>query len=219
MGGRIIYEISNTFLKFVTSSLNIGYLFIRWDSSVGTNYLVTGGAGFLGINLIRFLLEKGHSAASLDLANFDYPDVIKDVNIIKGDIRDRTIVDRCMKGIDIVVHTAAALPLYKKADIFSTDIDGTRNIVDSAFQHGVERVIHISSTAVYGIPDHHPLLETDRLDGVGPYGRAKIKAEEVCLEYRHKGMCIPGRNLLSGRSDWECLRFFTTGPRMVRIFR
>jgi nucleoside-diphosphate-sugar epimerase len=44
---------------------------------------------------------------------------------------------------------------------------------------------------VYGIPDHHPLLEDDRLDGVGPYGKAKIAAEEICLEYRKKGMCVP----------------------------
>ena len=55
----------------------------------------------------------------------------------------------------------------------------------------VKRFIHISSTAVYGIPDHHPLIEEDRLDGVGPYGIAKIAAEEVCLEYRAKGMIVP----------------------------
>ncbi|WP_010251877.1 NAD-dependent epimerase/dehydratase family protein [Acetivibrio cellulolyticus] len=158
---------------------------------MGKRYLITGGAGFLGINLIRFLLKKGCSVISLDTADFEYDDVKNDIRIIKGDIRDRKIVDKSMEQIDIVVHTAAALPLYKKEDIFSTDIDGTRNIVDSAFNHGVERVIHISSTAVYGIPDHHPLMENDRLDGVGYYGEAKIKAEEVCQEYRKKGMCIP----------------------------
>jgi nucleoside-diphosphate-sugar epimerase len=64
-------------------------------------------------------------------------------------------------------------------------------VIDSAYQHNVERFIHISSTAVYGIPDHHPLLENDKLDGVGPYGICKIKAEEVCFEYRKKGMCVP----------------------------
>jgi nucleoside-diphosphate-sugar epimerase len=96
-----------------------------------------------------------------------------------------------MEGINIVIHTAAALPLYSEADIFSTDIDGTRNIMQSAFEHKVERVIHISSTAVYGIPDHHPLFETDKLEGVGPYGQAKIQAEMVCLEYRGKGMVVP----------------------------
>lgn len=158
---------------------------------MGKAYLITGGSGFLGINLVRFLLEKGHSVSVLDFADFDYPDVKDKVKFIKGDIRDRSIVDSAVKGMDIVVHTAAALPLYKKEDIFSTDIDGTRNVLDSAFKNNVERVVQISSTAVYGIPDHHPLMEDDKLDGVGPYGEAKIKAEEVCLEYRAKGMCVP----------------------------
>ena len=153
-------------------------------------YLVTGGAGFLGINMVRYLLDRGHSVVSLDIAPFDYPEKNR-VKVITGDIRDRSSVDRAMEGVDIVVHTAAALPLYKPADIFSTDIDGTRNILQSALEQKVERVIHVSSTAVYGIPDHHPLLEDDRLDGVGPYGEAKVKAEQVCLEYRKKGMCVP----------------------------
>ena len=54
-----------------------------------------------------------------------------------------------------------------------------------------KRAVHISSTAVYGVPDHHPLLETDKLDGVGPYGQAKIDAENVCLEFRQQGMIVP----------------------------
>jgi nucleoside-diphosphate-sugar epimerase len=158
--------------------------------SESKSYLITGGAGFLGINLVRYLLARGHTVTTLDVAGFDYPERSQ-ITEIKGDIRDRAAVDRAMQGINIVVHTAAALPLYTEADIMSTDLDGTRNVIDSAHQHGVERLIHISSTAVYGIPDHHPLLEDDKLDGVGPYGKAKIMAEEVCLEYRKKGMCVP----------------------------
>ena len=154
------------------------------------SYLITGGAGFLGINLVRYLLERGHKVTSLDIADFNYPERDQ-IAEIKADIRDRAAVDKAMEGVDIVVHTAAALPLYSPEDIFSTDIDGTRNVIDSAHAHGVERFIQVSSTAVYGIPDHHPLLENDKLDGVGPYGEAKIKAEEVCLEYREKGMCVP----------------------------
>jgi nucleoside-diphosphate-sugar epimerase len=154
------------------------------------HYLITGGAGFLGINLTRYLLQRGHSVTTLDIADFDYPERER-VKTIKGDIRDRSSVDRAMQGVQIVVHTAAALPLYKKEDIYSTDIDGTRNVMQSAYEHKVERAIHISSTAVYGIPDHHPLYENDRLHGVGPYGEAKVKAEEVCLEYRKQGMCVP----------------------------
>jgi nucleoside-diphosphate-sugar epimerase len=154
------------------------------------SYLITGGAGFLGINMTRHLLANGHKVTSLDVADFDYPERGQ-ITEIKGDIRDRAAVDKAMQGIHIVIHTAAALPLYSEADIMSTDLDGTRNMIDSAHQHGVERFVHVSSTAVYGIPDHHPLLETDQLDGVGPYGKAKIGAEEVCFEYRKKGMCVP----------------------------
>jgi nucleoside-diphosphate-sugar epimerase len=153
-------------------------------------FLITGGAGFLGINLVRYLLERGHKVRSLDIAPFDYPERNR-VEIHTGDIRDKAAVDRAMEGVDMVVHTAAALPLYKAADIFSTDIDGTRNVIQAAHERGVERFIHISTTAVYGIPDHHPLLETDPMQGVGPYGEAKVKAEEVCLSYRSRGMCVP----------------------------
>jgi nucleoside-diphosphate-sugar epimerase len=63
--------------------------------------------------------------------------------------------------------------------------------MQAALDNGVERAVHISSTAVYGIPDHHPLFEDDPMEGVGPYGIAKVKAEEVCLEFRDKGLCIP----------------------------
>src|SRR5262245_25341288 len=154
-------------------------------------YFVTGGSGFLGINLVRYLLERGHDVVSLDVLPFDYADCKDRVQGIVGDIRDRAAVDRAMQGADIVVHCAAALPLYSKADIISTDIDGTRNVLQSALEAKVERVIHVSSTAVYGVPDHHPLYETDPLIGVGPYGEAKIAAEELCIEYRKQGMCIP----------------------------
>jgi len=156
-------------------------------------YLVTGGAGFLGINLIRYLLEQGHQVVSYDIAPFDYPERADPrVTATTADIRDRPAVDRAMgQGIDVVVHCAAALPLYPKEEIYTTDITGTGNVVDSAYTHGVDRVIHISSTAVYGIPDHHPLVEDDQLQGVGPYGKAKIRAEKICLQYRTHGLCVP----------------------------
>ena len=142
-----------------------------------STYLITGGAGFLGINMTRYLLERGHAVVSLDIADFDYPEKNR-IMEIKGDIRDRAMVDQAMKGVDFVIHTAAALPLYKKEDIYSTDLDGTRNVLQSALDHNVQRVVHISSTAVYGVPDHHPLVENDRLHGVGDYGICKVKAEE-----------------------------------------
>lgn len=157
----------------------------------GATVLVTGGAGFLGINLIRYLLERGYQTASLDIAPFTYPDVADRVRVIDGDIRDPAAVELAMTGVDAVVHTAAALPLYSPEEIVTTDVDGTRLVFETARRHGVGRVVHISSTAVYGIPDHHPLLETDRLDGVGPYGKAKIEAELVALDFRARDMTVP----------------------------
>jgi nucleoside-diphosphate-sugar epimerase len=153
--------------------------------------LVTGGAGFLGINLIRKLVEMNHEVVSLDLAEFNYPDMNDKIRVIQGDIRSSVTVESALSGVDIVIHTAAALPLYSPEEIYSTEVKGTRLLLHEAFMKKVKRFIHISSTAVYGIPDHHPIYETDKLEGVGPYGRAKIEAENVCLEFRSKGMCIP----------------------------
>jgi nucleoside-diphosphate-sugar epimerase len=152
--------------------------------------LITGGAGFLGINLTRHLLSRGYAVASLDVEDFDYPERDR-VEIIKGDIRNKAVVDQAVEGADFVVHTAAALPLYSAQDIYTTDVEGTRNVLDASLRHGVGRFVHVSSTAVYGIPDHHPLYETDKLEGVGPYGQAKIQAEMICLEYRARGLTVP----------------------------
>ncbi len=152
--------------------------------------LVTGGAGFLGINLVRYLLREGARVVTLDIARFDYPEQPR-IREVRGDIRDPDAVRAATEGVDQVVHAAAALPLYDKKDIFSTDVDGTRNVLSTAREAGITRVVHVSSTAVYGIPDHHPIREDDRLEGVGPYGEAKILAERVCADYRSKEMCVP----------------------------
>ncbi len=152
-------------------------------------YFITGGSGFLGINLVRFLLDKGEDVVVYDLLPFDYKEKDKILSIV-GDIRDFEFLKKSMEGVDFVVHTAAALPLYKKEDIISTDIDGTLNVCRASYENKVKRFIHISSTAVYGIPDHHPLVESDKLDGVGEYGKAKIRAEEICSDFRKKGMIV-----------------------------
>ncbi len=153
--------------------------------------LITGGSGFLGINMVRHLLAQGiTSITSLDLEPFDYPEADK-IDAVIGDIRDKDMVKKCMQGVDWVIHCAAALPLYTEEEIMTTDVDGSRNLIEAAEAGGtVERFVHISSTAVYGIPDHHPLIEDDKLIGVGPYGVAKIEAEKACIAHREKGMCV-----------------------------
>jgi len=161
------------------------------DGARWRRVLVTGGSGFTGINLIRYLLERGVVVRSIDIAPFTYADCRGRIEVIDGDIRDEDAVRRAMEGVDLVIHCAMALPLYPERDIMTTGIDGTRRLLEAAEREKVRRFVHISSTAVYGIPDHHPLLETDKLDGVGPYGVAKIGAEDVCAEFRARGLCVP----------------------------
>ena len=152
--------------------------------------LVTGGAGFLGINLCRHFLRLGHRVRSLDIADFAYPER-GSVEALRGDIRNCASVDAAMKDVSIVVHCAAALPQQSAWEIHSTNVEGTRLLLGAAPRFGIDRFVFISSTAVYGIPDHHPLTERDPLHGVGPYGKSKIAGEQLCLQYRAAGHCVP----------------------------
>lgn len=144
----------------------------------------------MGINLVRYLLDRGHFVRSYDIAPFTYPEADR-ISVLQGDIRDRDLHDAAFEGVDCVVHCAAALPLADEAEIRSTNVDGTRALLETAAARGVDRFIHISSTAVYGVPDHHPLTEDDPMHGVGPYGASKVAAEEICAEFRAGGMCLP----------------------------
>ncbi|MCY4009739.1 MAG: NAD-dependent epimerase/dehydratase family protein [Chloroflexi bacterium] len=153
-------------------------------------FLITGGAGFLGINLTRYLLARGQQVTSLDLAPFAYPERER-ITVCTGDIRNREDLHAALVGVDIVIHCAAALPLYAREDIYTTDIDGTRRVMEEARRAGCSRAVHISSTAVYGIPDHHPLYEDDPLVGIGPYGEAKIEAEHIARAARADDFIVP----------------------------
>jgi nucleoside-diphosphate-sugar epimerase len=152
---------------------------------------ITGISGFLSINLVRYLLKRGYDRlAGIDLVDFTYPERDQ-IEFLQGDIRNPEDVRQSMAGADMVIHTAAALPLYPPEDIYSTEVEGTRIVLQQAREYGIKRFIHISTTAVYGVPDHHPIYETDSVSGVGPYGEAKIQAETVCQEYREAGLCVP----------------------------
>lgn len=154
--------------------------------------VVTGGAGFLGYHISQKVsrITNFSDCVFFDIAEFETGEYDKDIKCIYGDVRDKKQMDEMMKGVDVVIHCAAALPLWKKEDIFETNIEGTRNVLESSLKNKVNRVIHISSTAVYGVPDVHPLYETHPRHGVGPYGISKVKAEEICEEYRKKGLPI-----------------------------
>ena len=154
--------------------------------------VVTGGAGFLGYHISQKIkrITDFKDCTFFDIAEFEKDEYDPAIKCIYGDVRDKAQMDEMMINVDVIIHCAAALPLWKKKDIFETNVDGTRNVLESALKNKVNRVIHISSTAVYGVPDVHPLFEDHQREGVGPYGTSKVLAEEVCEEIRKKGQPI-----------------------------
>ena len=154
--------------------------------------VVTGGAGFLGYHIAQKInrITEFKESVFFDIAKFEESDYNKDIQCIYGDVRDAKQMDDILKDANAVIHCAAALPLWKKKDIFETNVGGMKNVCDSCLRLGVDRLIFISSTSVYGVPDVHPLFEYHPRVGVGPYGKSKIMAEEICEEYRKKGLTV-----------------------------
>ena len=152
--------------------------------------LITGGAGFLGMHLASYLHRKKFTLTLLDIQEFNKEEYEDNFDLEICDVRNLKKLDVIIKGQDIIIHAAAALPLRKRGDIYSTNVDGTRNVLDLAGKHKVKRVIFISSTAVYGIPKKHPIEENDLRVGVGPYGESKILAEDLCFDAIKKGLNV-----------------------------
>ena len=155
--------------------------------------MITGGAGFLGYHLCKKLSKKFKKIIIVDVAQFNKKEYDRNVKYFELDITDKDKFENLIKKEkpSLMIHAAAALPLYKKEMIKKVNVDGTKNVLDLALKNNIKRVVFISSTAVYGIPEKHPIYENDELVGVGPYGETKIMAEKICEEYRKKGLCVP----------------------------
>jgi len=152
-------------------------------------WAITGGAGFLGLHLARRLRAEGHDVRTLDLAPLDDPELEREVEELRGDVRDPAAAARLAADADVLVHAAAALPILASRDaIRSVNVDGTAVTLASALEAGVGRVVVISSTAVYGVPKHHPIDEDAPLVGVGHYGESKIDAEHVAHDAARRGL-------------------------------
>jgi nucleoside-diphosphate-sugar epimerase len=153
-------------------------------------WAISGGAGFLGMHLARRLVADGHEVRSLDLVPLEEPELA--VHEIRGDVRDEAACRELVDGARVLVHAAAALPIRgSRAEIRSVNVDGTLTLLAAASEAGVRRVVFISSTAVYGVPEKHPIEEDDPLEGVGHYGESKIEAEEICRAFMRRGLpCV-----------------------------
>jgi nucleoside-diphosphate-sugar epimerase len=152
-------------------------------------WAITGGAGFLGLHLARRLVADGHDVRTLDVAPLDDAPLEGTIEEQRGEVRDPTACRRLVDGVDVLVHAAAALPIQaSRAAIRSVNVDGTATALAAAADAGVGRVVFVSSTAVYGIPEKHPIVEDDPLVGVGHYGQSKIDAERICRDFHRRGL-------------------------------
>lgn len=183
------------------------------------NILITGGAGFIGSHLTERMVAEGHTVTVIDDFNDYYDPLIKQRNLqsaigriqlVKGDIRDAVLVERTFASghFDQVIHLAARAgvrPSIKDPKLyFTTNIDGTFNLLDACVYHKVPRFTFASSSSIYGINKKVPFSESDPIERtISPYAATKLAGEQICSNYAH---------LFGIRC--QCLRFFTVyGPR------
>ncbi len=140
--------------------------------------LITGGSGYFGCTLRDYLLERGEDVRIFDLVDSD--DRPKAVEFIGGDIRnDQAVQDAC-QGIDVVYHNVAQVPLAKDRELFqSVNIGGTETLLRAARHRGVTKIVHTSSSAVFGIPAKNPVDDSVEPRPLEAYGRAKLGAEQA----------------------------------------
>lgn len=154
-----------------------------------TRSLVTGGSGYFGSLLVERLRACGDSVRVLDIADAD--DRPADVTFVRGDIRDRSAVVAAVAGVDVVYHNVAQVPLAKDATLLRTvNVDGTRTLLEAAHHAGVGKVVHTSSSAVFGVPQVNPVLPSTVPKPEEAYGHAKLAAEWACLDAARRGLDV-----------------------------
>jgi len=156
-------------------------------SALPARIAVTGAAGVLGINLVDRLAGSGTEVRAFDLRPMPGR---PGLTTYTGDIRDPAALAEAFRGADAVVHSASALPSYSAADIRSIVIEGTTTVLEAARVAAVPRVVHISTTAVYGLPRMVPTPEDYPKKPVDPYSSAKAEAERIAERFRAEGMSL-----------------------------
>ncbi|PKL57634.1 MAG: NAD-dependent dehydratase [Elusimicrobia bacterium HGW-Elusimicrobia-1] len=165
--------------------------------------LVTGAGGFIGSHLVRALVEKGSKVSALVHYNSrnnwgrleELPrEIIKEVKVISGDIRDPFFVKKITEDSDAVFHLAAAIAIpfsYVAPEHYvETNIKGTLNVMEAARANKTHKVIHTSTSEVYGTAQYTPIDEKHPLVGQSPYSASKIAADKIAESY-HRSFGLP----------------------------
>lgn len=154
-------------------------------------YLVTGGAGFIGSNIVAALVKKGNKVRVLDDFSAGRMEFLKpfkkDIQIMRGTIKSFNDCRRAVKGASIVIHQAALRSVAKSVmspfETHDTDATGTLYLLEAAKREGVDRLVYASSSSVYGDLKRNPMRETDPVKPLSPYGVAKLTAEFYAYSY------------------------------------
>jgi nucleoside-diphosphate-sugar epimerase len=151
--------------------------------------LVTGGSGYFGTVLAEQALARGDAVRIFDV-NPPGPSLAA-ADFVAGDVRDRAAVRSACAGIDVVFHNVAQVPLAKDRALFDeVNVGGTANVLVAARDARVAKVVHTSSSAVFGIPDHNPVTEATPGRPLEAYGRAKLRAEILCHDAIASGLDV-----------------------------
>lgn len=154
-----------------------------------TTSLVTGGSGYFGSLLVERLLDAGHRVRVLDLIDVD--DRPTAVEFVQGDIRDAATTRAAVDGVDVVFHNVAQVPLARDLELLRTvNVGGTVTLLGAAADAGVAKVVHTSSSAVFGVPESNPVLPTTVPHPGEAYGQAKLEAEWACLAATANGLDV-----------------------------
>ncbi len=158
--------------------------------------LVTGADGFIGSHLVENLVKNGYKVKAFCLYNSlgswgwldqTNPEIIKDVEIILGDIRDQNCVENACKGVDLVFHLASliAIPYSYEAPLsyVETNINGTLNILQAARKFNIKKIVHTSTSETYGTAQTVPINESHPLIAQSPYAATKIAADQMAISF------------------------------------